>query len=143
MNKVIMFAAVCGALIALPACKKKKIKNLKSDMTEGTWRVSSFNDDGNDETGDYAGDTFKFNSDGTLVVTGTHNATGSWSVRKEDSGDDDLFDDKHLEFVISLPIPLDDLSDDWEVESSSDSKLDLKDDSGGDDSEEHLTFVKN
>ncbi|MCE3296201.1 MAG: hypothetical protein K0R65_1915 [Crocinitomicaceae bacterium] len=144
MKKLSILLVLCSAFFVLPACsKKKQIKNITSEITEGSWRISSYIDDSEDETSDYSGDTFTFKSDGTLIVTGTHQATGSWAVTKEDnSNDDDVFDDRHVEFIISLPALLDDLTDDWEVESHSSSRLELKDKSGGDGSEDYLTFVK-
>ena len=141
MKKISICLLLCSAFLVLPACKKKQIKNIKSDIVEGTWRISEYTDDNEDETGDYSGDIFTFKSDGTLLVSGTHEATGSWSVSKEDNSGDDVFDDRHIELIISLPALLEDLSDDWEVESHSSSKLELKDKSG-DDSEDYLTFLK-
>ena len=139
MKTIILSLLLIGGLVSLAACKKKQIRQIKSSMTEGTWRITQYIDNGVDETTDFSGDTFIFKSGGILEVTGTHTATGTWSVGKEsndDSGD--------IEFHINLPSPgLDELSDDWEVEDHSEARLQLKDDSGNDSGDDFLTFTQN
>lgn len=144
MKRVVLGICVAGMVIGLGACKKKQIRNINGNLTEGNWKISSYTDNGENETSDFSAAVFKFNDDGTVNVSGPQTLNGTWSVRKEDSGDDDLFDDKHLELVLSFPVPFDELSDDWEIEAQSDSKIELKDDSSGgdDDSEDRLTFVR-
>jgi hypothetical protein len=141
MKRVVLGVCAVSIFLAIGACKKKQIKTIEKNMIEGTWKISSYTDDGNNETSDFAGDVFTFSSDGTVTVTGTHPMSGTWKVDKE--SDDDMFDDRHLEFILSFAAPLDELSDDWEVESHSDDRLELKDKSGNEENgEDYLTFEK-
>jgi hypothetical protein len=130
MKKIIIAGLGLVMLTAAVSCKKKEMKQLEGTITEGSWKITQFTDDNVDQTSQYAGSTFTFNSDGTLTVSGSVSLSGTWDVRKEDkSGDDDLFDDRHVELYISLPAPYDELTEDWEVEGRSDTRISLKDDS--------------
>ena len=142
MKTSILSLLLILGLVGLASCKKRQVRKIESSVTEGTWRITQYTDDGVDETSDFNGDVFTFMDDGTLLVTGTHEATGTWSVDRESNDDSG---GRHIEFRISLPPPgLDELSDDWEVESHSDSRLELKDDSGNDENgEDFLTFSQN
>lgn len=131
-----MKAKILIALLALGmlvACKKKTIRTIDNDMSDGIWKISLFQEDGFNETSDYEIYTFNFEDNGSVIASNNgFSVTGSWSVGK---------DDGHVEFNLSMPIPLDDLSDDWEVISNSSTKLELKDVSG-DGSVDYLTFIK-
>lgn len=131
-----MKAKIIIALLAfgmLVACKKKTIRTIDNDMSDGIWKISLFQEDGFNETSDYEIYTFNFEDNGSVIASNNgFSVTGSWSVGK---------DDGHVEFNLSMPIPLDDLSDDWEVISNSSTKLELKDVSG-DGSVDYLTFIK-
>jgi hypothetical protein len=145
MNRVVLGLCAAAMVLGLGSCKKKQMKAINSDLVEGSWKITRYTDSGTNETSDFEGSVFTFNDDGTVAVTGAHAMSGTWKVAKEDSGDDDLFDDRHLELTLSFPAPFDELSDDWEIESHSDSRLELKDDSGGgddDEDEDNLTFEK-
>lgn len=140
-----VYTALGLILLVASSCKKQQIKKLEETIVGGNWRITSFSEDGIDKTADYTSETLVFKSDGTLTATGSSAVNGTWDVRKEDDSDDDfeLFDDKHIELNIYLPVPLSELSDDWEVESRSDSKIVLKDDSEGESDHEHrLTLEK-
>ena len=55
-----------------------KINEIKGDVASGTWRITSFIDSGNNETGDFTGYNFTFNENGTLSASnGTDTVTGS------------------------------------------------------------------
>jgi hypothetical protein len=128
----------------LGACKKKQIKNIEKAMVEGTWKVTKYVAEGEDYTSLFSSSTFTFSENGSVTITGAMNVTGTWDVAKEnDSDDDDISDDKHVEFILNLPYPYDELSEDWEIESNSDSKLELKDKSNNGESVDYLTFEKN
>lgn len=122
------------ALIFGTSCTRS-LDNNPSVATSGTWRVSLFTDSGNNETGDFSGYTFTFNSDGSLVaVKSSLSKTGSWN---SSSG----------KFTIDLGPkdntnkPLGELTDDWKIISTSDSEIKLTDDNSS--SAEFLTFTKN
>lgn len=99
-------------------------------ITSGNWRVSYFYDDG-DETNDFLGYVFVFNSNNTITISKNGNTfNGIWSFY-EDDGEfvfDIVFDDDTL----------DELSDDWILLEFSNSLIQLKDD----DNDEFLNFMK-
>ena len=83
-------------LALLGACSKwqSNQKQITNISTDGTWIISSYIDDGDDETADFA--TFRLN----FLESGVLNATdllssnsnpyvGSWSVTDSSSNDDD------------------------------------------------------
>ena len=94
-------------LALLGACSKwqSNQKQITNISTDGTWISSSYIDDGDDETADFA--TFRLN----FLESGVLNATdllssnsnpyvGSWSITDSNSNDDDNLDD--LDFNINF-----------------------------------------
>ncbi|MDC7999141.1 hypothetical protein [Gilvibacter sediminis] len=126
-------------------------EELRNTASSGTWRVSRYEDNGQNETSDYNGYSFTFGSDGMLTATNSSNTvTGTWSVTVDssssDSSDDDGSDDSDdVDFNIFFASPADfeELSDDWDIVSRTDTRIELIDISGGDGSIEYLTFEKN
>ncbi|WP_299115059.1 hypothetical protein [uncultured Winogradskyella sp.] len=109
---------------------------LVNALTNGDWYITYFFDD-TDETADFADYTFNFASDNTATATdmnGTIN--GSWSTT---SGDDTSLG---LNLNFGTGIPLDELADDWDVLEVTNDIIRLKDVSGGDGSEDFLTFER-
>ncbi|MEQ3654903.1 MAG: hypothetical protein ABNH00_03460 [Dokdonia sp.] len=128
----------------------QQAEQIESVAQNGSWRITNFNDSGQDETSDFAGYSFAFNSDGSLVATnGSNTQTGTWSVSDSSSGssDDDDYSDDDVDFNIFFPVPdssdFEDLNDDWDVVSSSTSKIELIDISGGNGETDRLTFEAN
>jgi len=116
---------------------------VENTVESGTWRITKFIDSGDDETSDYNGYTFTFNSDNTLVATnGTNSHTGTWSITDSNSGDDSL-DDLHFNIFFASPADFEELSDDWDILSRTDTKIELIDISGGNGGTDFLTFEKN
>jgi hypothetical protein len=137
--RILIFSIL--SLVVISSCKKKQISKTEDLMVSGSWKISSYTDDGANETSDYSSYTFIFNEDGTVNANGA--SIGTWSIAKESSsGDDDSSSDNHLHFNLNLSIPFDDLSDDWEIENKSDSSIELKDVSGGNGGEDNLVFTK-
>lgn len=102
-----------------------------SVITSGTWRVTYYFDDG-DETSDFAGYVFTFNSNNTItVVKNALTYTGTWSFYEDDGVA--IFE---LNFSDS---ELSELADDWELLEFSNTVVELKDDGN----DEYLTFTKN
>ena len=125
---------VIFSIFMLNSCgKKQTIKSIEEDIISGKWKVSFYQEDGVNETSDYSTYEFIFSSDGAVIasIAGV-SMNGSWSTSK---------DDDHIDFNLSLQVPLDELSDDWEVLSNTSDKIELKDVSG-DGSVELLTFQK-
>ena len=115
----------------------------------GTWRVSSYIDDGENETSDYNGYNFTFGDNGVLTATnGTETLVGTWSVTQDnDSSDDDGSSSNDVDFNIFFNVSddndFDDLSDDWDIVSVDANMIVLIDVSSGDGSTDRLTFEKN
>lgn len=101
----------------------------------GNWRVSYFFDSGKDETSDYTGYNFQFNTDATMTATRNAVTThGTWSI---------ISDDNHKKFVIVLSTTdkdLLELNDDWLLLSQTSNEIKLQDDNPS--SNEQLTFTK-
>jgi hypothetical protein len=109
--------------------------NFTSILTDGTWHVSYlFNTI--DETSNYNGYNFSFNSNGTvLAVKGTSTIGGTWSTFVN-SGQDVLllkFDDSKL----------DELEDDWNITEYTTTNVRLKNESSSNGDTDYLYFTKN
>lgn len=115
--------------------------------SSGNWRITNFVDSGQDETNDFNGYTFSFNTNGTIVATnGTNTVNGTWSVTDSNSSsDDDDYedDDFNIFFPVSEDNVFEDLNDDWDFISVSNTKIELIDVSGGNGGTDYLTFEKN
>lgn len=118
------------------ACKKEKGAGIPAQgvLTTGTWYISQFLEDGNDETYHFEDYTFVFNTNGELTATCVYGTTvGSWYAEDDDDGSD--------EFRIALGNvePLDKLSKRWHIRSETSTKVEFYDD---DNSDEEVTFMK-
>lgn len=104
-------------------------------VTGVNWRVSYFYDNDKDETSDFSGYTFEFRSDNTLVANnGSNTISGTWN---------ETVDDNLPRLVMQLNTTndkLDELNDDWVIESKTASEIKLKDDNP--DRNEQLHFTK-
>lgn len=131
-----------------------EIAQVENTVQTGTWRITNFVDSGQDETNDFSGYEFTFASNGTLTATnGTTSYTGSWFISDDESSDDDSSDDDgssstdDIDFNIFFPVPdsndFEDLNDDWDIVSYSDSIINLIDISGGNGDTDILTFERN
>lgn len=70
------------------------IDTITSNVTGGSWSITNFIDSGQNETDDFAGYGFSFNSDGSLVAdNGSNTETGTWSITIDDNSNDDSNDD--------------------------------------------------
>ncbi len=114
---------------------------IQNTAQTGTWRVTYYYDSDHEETSNYSGYSFSFNSDGSLVsVNGNTTVTGTWSVTNSSSGSSD---DVHFNIFFAAPPAFEKLTDDWEIISTSSTKIELKDVSGGNGGTDFLTFMKN
>lgn len=107
--------------------------DLDTVLVDGLWTVSSYLDDGNNETNDYNGFTFDFKADGSVVTDNGSAINGTWASQ---NGDNTLV----LDFGDVMP--LDEFNDDWDVISVSGTQVELRDVSGGDGGVDTLIFVK-
>lgn len=146
----VMTTACFTVIITLISCSKDDnnqnadiLNQVKSDTQSGTWRITKFIDSGNDETSHFAGYNFTFHSSGVLNASNdVNNFDGSWSITDKNSNDDNLND---LDFNITFALTNDfeDLNDDWDFISQSQTKIELIDVSGGNGGTDYLTFEKN
>lgn len=138
--KRVGFLAVVVAVgsMSLFSCKKVTTKKTDKYMSDGTWGITKYSDDGVDETAQFSTYTFTFDSNGT-VSAGDFN--GTWSTSEDNSNDDSNSD---VDFNIAFAVlnNLDELTDDWEIKSQTKDKLELQDVSGGNGGTDYLTFEK-
>jgi len=105
-------------------------------LTTGDWYVTYYFDDV-DETADFADYVFNFAEDNTATATDDQGTTnGVWTT---DNGDETELE---LNLNFGTGIPLDELAEDWDVLEFNDDIIRLKDVSGGDGTEEFLTFER-
>jgi len=136
-------------LALLGACSKwqSNQKQITNISTDGTWIVSSYIDDGDDETSDYTTFRFNFLEDGVLHATdllssNSNPYVGTWSLTDSNSNDDDNLDDLDFNINFTVSNQLDDLSDDWDIISYTDTEIKLIDVSGGNGGTDYLTLSK-
>ncbi len=112
--------------------------------TSGTWRITLFNDSGNNETSHFTGYNFTFGASNVLTAAnGTNTYTGSWSVTSDDSGDDSPSNDLDFNIGFSSPADFAELSEDWNIISYTATEIKLIHISGGGGGTDYLTFTKN
>jgi hypothetical protein len=121
-----------------------KAAEVESVAQSGSWRIAYFFDTDDDETDNFNNYSFKFNTNGTLVATqGATAHTGAWSVTDDGSNDDNNnYDDIDFNISFSAPPDFEELSEDWEIISISNTKIELRHISGGNGGTDLLTFEK-
>ena len=155
---IIVGLIVMTCLLSLYSCSKSdNATNDTSNSTaelvanvakSGTWEVTYFYDSDHEETSNFSGFSFTFNEGGTLVaVDGTTTVTGTWSITDNSgsSSDDDgssSDNDNDFNIFFTSPDTFEDLSDDWDIISISNDKIELIDVSGGNGGTDYLTFTK-
>ncbi|MGJ8667653.1 MAG: hypothetical protein ACSHW7_14880 [Patiriisocius sp.] len=105
---------------------------LDSFLIDGTWFVSNYDEDGDNQTNDYAGYTLDFDSNGTVIATNGTAIDGTWDAQNNDT----------KLFLNFNAFPFDEFNDDWDVISSSNTEVVLRDVSGGNGGTDNLTFTK-
>lgn len=111
--------------------------SVSSTLIDGSWRITYYWDNNQDETSDYNGYTFTFGNGNVLTALRAATPTvGTWTT---------LTDDGKVKLVISFSsLPeLIEISDDWEVTERTNTRIKLKDVSGGSGETDFLTFEKN
>ena len=112
--------------------------------TQGTWRISSYVDSGNNETSNFTGYNFTFGPSNVLTATnGTNTYAGTWSVVTDNSNDDNTSSDLDFNIAFASPANFADLTDDWDVVSHTATTISLIDVSGGNGGTDTLVFTKN
>jgi len=127
----------------------QQIAQVEGIVQSGTWRITNLNDSGQDETSDFTDYNFTFATNGTLSATnGTTTQEGTWSLTSDSSSSsDDDNDDNDIEFNIFFPVTdsniFDDLNDDWDIVSTSATRIELFDVGDSSADTDRLTFEKN
>jgi len=114
-------------------------------VTDGTWRITLFDEDGNDHTNDFTGYNFTFGDSNVLTATnGSSTVTGLWSVTNDDSSNDDNpGSDIDFNILFTSPDDFAELSEDWHILERTSTKIRLRHISGGNGGTDLLTFEKN
>ncbi len=115
----IFLVALCGTILLASCSKSEDATNIvnQPNSIDGSWRISYYFDN-TDETADFAGYTFSFNSNGQLTAAnGTNTITGTWSQTSS-------------KLVISFGTDpfMSELNDDWLIEEKTSNSIKLKDD---------------
>lgn len=120
------------------------VPEVRTVAQTGNWKITYFFDSG-DETYHYNGYVFVFKDNGALEATkDTTTITGTWSVTNDSSNDDDgNSGDVDFNIFFAAPPQFEELSDDWDIISISNTKIELIDVSGGNGGTDYLTFEKN
>ncbi|MFM7644647.1 MAG: hypothetical protein ACKO5N_07660 [Sphingomonadales bacterium] len=136
-------------LAMITSCSKwqSNQKQITKITTDGTWIVSSYIDDGDDETIDYTTYRFVFLADGTLNATdllssNSNPYVGSWSITDSNSSDEDNLDDLDFNINFNQNNVLDEFSDDWDIISYTETQIKLVDVSSGGGDTDYLTLTK-
>ena len=73
--------------------------------------------------------------------------TGTWSVTDDSNSSDDSSSDDDIDFNIFFPVPdsndFEDLNDDWDIVTTTSTRIELIDIRGGNGGTDMLTFEKN
>lgn len=150
LNTILVIFIYTGLAMS---CDKDDDNNQQQDSTvgqtintaqSGTWKVTYFFDSDQVETDHFTGYVFTFNENGSLVAEkGSTTITGTWSVTDSNSNDDDGGSSgADFNIFFASPPDFEDLSDDWDIVSVSNSKIELTDVSGGNGGTDFLTFEK-
>lgn len=136
--------ALFAVVLLFSSCKKDNavsVKNTENTISKGSWKATTFIEDGTNELTHLSGYVFTFEDNGTVkAVKSGVTTTGTWSVGEE-SGDDS---DSNIHLNINFTTdPLTEISDDWHVMSVTSSKIELEDVSGGNGGTDELTLEKN
>lgn len=118
---------------------------LTNTVTNGSWRVTQFTEDGIDETSDFTGYNFTFNPNNTVTATnGTNEYQGVWTVTADDDDDDDNPNNNpDFNLAFGSPDSFSELTEDWDPIERTGNKVRLRHTSGGDGSTDYLTFERN
>lgn len=113
------------------------IVQLENSIVSGTWRVSNFVEDGSNQTSNFEGFVFTFGTSGSVTANnGSTTKTGTWITGTDDSTP------KLILFFSDNNGPFEEISEDWRIENTTSSTINLRHVSGGDGSIDLLTFTK-
>lgn len=118
------------------------LDQMEDSVKAGAWVITLFEESGKDETNHFVGYEFIFAADGKILAeNGINSYEGTWIINDSNSNDDNP-SDLHFNISFNLSNDFDDLSDDWDVLTSSDVRIELIDVSGGNGGTDFLTLEK-
>lgn len=133
------FLCLAGIVILQIQCRKDtKIspKNSSRILTDGTWRITYFNDNGQIETHHFVSYGFTFNDNNIVIASGSSGSiSGIWNIRKDDG-----ITKLNLDF--GNVAHFEELNDDWDIISQNSGKIELKDVSDKNKETDYLIFEK-
>lgn len=116
-----------------------------SVITEGEpWKITQMIHHGEDKTSKYSGHVISFMFDGTILSTVNNNMqhNGTWAVEMENS-DDDMPQSNSQKLMITFSQKaMEELSEDWQIETSKSKMLKLVHESGGSSMMDILVFER-
>lgn len=116
------------------------VMDVQATVISGTWIITLFKEEGLDETSDFSGFSFTFNEGGVLRAdSGDNSISGAWSITTDD---DDSQEDIDFNLFFSSPTNFAELSEDWDIVSYSDTRIELRDVSDDDSTVDRLVFEK-
>ncbi|MEP7375313.1 MAG: hypothetical protein ABI675_18075 [Chitinophagaceae bacterium] len=140
MKTFFQFFLLTGSLFMSVSCSRNSndmVTNPGQTVVSGAWRVSLFSNSGNNETIDFTGYVFTFNTGGVVAVAKSSTIqNGTWSINNSST-----------KFSVDLGakltgnLPLGELTHEWKILSSNATEIRLGDDNPS--SNEFLTFTKN
>jgi len=121
------------------------IQQIETLIQSDQWLITNYVDSGQDETNNFSGYSFTFGADNSLTANnGINTIVGTWSIIDSSSSDDDSNSSDNIDFNIFFlsPSNFNELSEDWEIVSRTNSKIELIHISGGNGGTDNLTFEK-
>lgn len=138
-NIMKLSAFVVIMMMVMWSCKKddsSPSSTIDNTVQQGNWKITLFNDSGNDETNHFTGYEFTFNADGTVVATSNGNTVnGIWSTGNDDS-------QSKLVLNFGATSPFDELNEDWHVTEETSTLIRCEHISGGNGGTDFLNFEK-
>ena len=138
MKNIIKIMTLLLLVIATASsCKKDDSPSLVDNtIQKGNWKITFFQDSGNDETSHFSGYEFIFNTDGSVTASNSNNSvSGTWMTGTDDS-------QSKLILNFGSTAPFDELNEDWHVLEETSTMIRCEHISGGNGGTDYLTFEK-
>lgn len=127
------------SLLFVAACGKDNATPGGNTPATGIWKITYFFDK-QDETSSFAGYTFEFKTDGTLVAQKNGQTwNGTWSTNCDDSADKFCI---HFGVTGSVPNALGELQEDWRIIKMESAFMHFEHTSGGNGDTDIVHFTK-
>ncbi len=133
-------ALISIMILTLSSCKNDDSSpnsDVSNTIEQGNWRITYFNESGDDKLYHFAGYNFTFkNGVVTATKSGSSTVTGTYS---------EGIDDSQTKFILNFGStnPWEEISEDWVILEKTSTKIRLQHVSGGNGGTDLLTFEKN